>query len=211
MVGHLKVLALVSGLALVACPSAQSADVLQAKARVDRQIKKMERRNLKHYGVTRADGRLLEVMVRGVRAKTVVEVGTSTGYSALWLARGLLETGGKLVTYEINARRARQARALFKDAGLSNRITLVEGDAHRKLASFKGTIDVLFLDADKRGYIAYLQKMLPKVKKGGLIIAHNMNFPRPDPRFVKAITESAQLNTVFLNMDGPGLSVSQKK
>ena len=72
-------------------------------------------------------------------------------------------------------------------------------------------IDVLFLDADKEGYIDYLNKLLPLVRPGGLIIAHNMRRPSPDPRYIEAITKNQQLDTSFLLMDGAGSGVTLKK
>ena len=72
-------------------------------------------------------------------------------------------------------------------------------------------IDVLFLDADKEGYIDYLNKLLPLVRPGGLILAHNMRRPSPHPRYIEAITKNPQLDTSFLLMDGAGIGVTLKK
>jgi predicted O-methyltransferase YrrM len=74
-----------------------------------------------------------------------------------------------------------------------------------------GPIDVLFLDADKPGYVDYLEKLLPKIRPGGLVIAHNARTPAPDPRFMKAITQDPNLETAFLLMEGSGVSVTLKK
>jgi predicted O-methyltransferase YrrM len=65
--------------------------------------------------------------------------------------------------------------------------------------------------ADKSGYLDYLNKLLPLVRPGGLILAHNMNFPPPDPKYIKAITTNPDLGTIFLHMDGPGIGVTLKK
>ena len=72
-------------------------------------------------------------------------------------------------------------------------------------------IDILFLDADKEGYIDYLNKLLPKIKPGGLILAHNMRRPSPHPEYIKAITKNPKLETSFLLMEGAGVSVTLKK
>jgi len=90
-------------------------------------------------------------------------------------------------------------------------VTLVEGDAHEEVTKLKEPIDVLFLDADKEGYIDYLNKLMPLLRPGGLILAHNMNPGQADPRYVEAITTNPDLETLFLHMDGAGVGVTLKK
>lgn len=157
------------------------------------------------------DGRLLRLLVESMDARNVVEIGTSNGYSGIWLCLGLRTTDGKLVTYEIDARRAGLARENFKRAGVESMITLVEGDAHQEVTKLSEPIDLLFLDADKAGYVDYLKKLLPLVRPGGLVVGHNMVQPPPDPAYLEAITSDPALDTVFLNMDLAGISVSLKK
>lgn len=157
------------------------------------------------------DGRLLRLLTETVGAKHVVEIGTSNGYSGIWFCLALRKTGGKLTTYEIDARRASLARENFKRAGVDKLVTLVEGDAHQTVTKLKGPIDILFLDADKEGYIDYLNKLLPLVRPGGLILAHNMNPRQADQRYVKAITTNADLETIFLHMQAAGVGVTLKK
>jgi predicted O-methyltransferase YrrM len=157
------------------------------------------------------DGRLLRVLAEAVNAKHVVEIGTSNGYSGLWLCLALRATGGKLTTYEIDRRRAALARDNFKRAGVDQLVTLVEGDAHVEAPKRSEPIDLLFIDADKEGYLDYLNKLLPLVRPGGLVVAHNMRSPAPDPRYVKAITTNPDLETLFLNMHAEGVGVTLKK
>ncbi len=154
------------------------------------------------------DGRILRILTEAVGAKHVVEIGTSNGYSAIWICLGLRATGGKLTTHEFNAPRAALARENFKRAGVDQMVTLVEGDAHKEVLKLKGPIDVVFIDADKAGYIDYLQKLLPLVRPGGLILAHNV--PGVAPDYVKAITTSKDLETSFYRM-GNGLGITLKK
>jgi predicted O-methyltransferase YrrM len=149
----------------------------------------------------------LRLLVESMDAKHVVEIGTSTGYSAIWMGLALQKTGGKLTTYEIDSGRAATARANFKRAGMSDIITLVEGDAHEKVTSLEGSIDLLFLDADKEGYIDYLNKLLPLVRPGGLIVGHNITPGMADPRFIDAITTNPQLETIVRL----GVSLTLKK
>jgi len=153
------------------------------------------------------DGRLLRILAESMNAKNVIEIGTSTGYSAIWMGLGLQKTGGKLMTYEIDAGRAATARANFERAGMADIITLVEGDAHEKVTSLKDPIDMIFLDADKDGYIDYLNKLLPLVRPGGLVIAHNITPGMADPKFMEAITTNLDLETVVRS----GVSLTLKK
>ena len=164
-----------------------------------------------NMNVPEVDGRLLRMLTETTGAKFVVEIGTSTGYSGIWFCMALRKTGGKLVTYEIDAGRAAKARANFKRAGVENLVTLIEGDAHQEVTELKDPIDILFLDADKEGYIDYLEKLLPLLRPGGLVVAHNMNVRQADPKFVKAITTNPELETLFLHMDTSGVAVSMKK
>lgn len=156
------------------------------------------------------DGRLLRILAESVGAKHIVEIGTSNGYSGIWQCLALKATGGKLTTFEIDARRAAMARENFKKAGVEDLVTLVEGDAHEKVAQVEGPVDILFLDADKEGYLDYLNKLLPKLRPGGLVIGHNINPGQSDPEFVKAVTTNPDLETLILNHTG-GISVTMKK
>jgi predicted O-methyltransferase YrrM len=157
------------------------------------------------------DGRLLRLLTESTNAQHVVEIGTSNGYSGIWLCLALRTTGGKLTTFEIDEGRAKLARENFKRAGVDNLVTLVMGDAHETVQQIEDPIDILFLDADKSGYVDYLEKLMPKLKPGGLIIAHNMNQRQADPRFVKAIGTDKNLETIYVHMDRAGVSISMKK
>jgi caffeoyl-CoA O-methyltransferase len=161
--------------------------------------------------VSPMDGRLLRILAETVNAKRVVEIGTSTGESAVWLALALRTTGGHLFTHEIDEGRAEVARKNFKMAGVEDTITLIMGDAHETVKQHKEPIDILFLDADKEGYIDYLDKLLPVLRPGGLVIAHNMNTRQADANYVKAITENPKLETLILLKEGMGVGVTLKK
>jgi caffeoyl-CoA O-methyltransferase len=156
-------------------------------------------------------GRLLRIFAESTNAKNVVEIGTSNGYSALWVCLGLRTTGGRLTTFEINPQAAAMARANFQRAGVDHMVTVVEGDAHQTIDRLKEPIDILFLDADKQGYLDYLNRLLPLVRPGGLVLADNMSRPKPSPAFVKAITTNPNLETVFVNMSATGLGIILKK
>jgi caffeoyl-CoA O-methyltransferase len=161
----------------------------------------------RYRNVAPQDGRLLRLLAESMRATNVVEIGTSTGYSGIWLGMALQKIEGKLTTFEIDAQRAATARANFKRAGMADIITLVEGDAHAKVTTLKDPIDILFLDADKEGYIDYLNKLLPLIRPGGLVIAHNITPGMADPAYMEAITTNPDLETIVRT----GVSLTIKK
>ena len=144
-------------------------------------------------------------------ARNVVEIGTSNGYSGLWFSLALSKTGGHLTTFDIDTGRFQMAKDNFKKAGVDCMVTQVLGNAHKEVARLKDPIDLLFIDADKQGYLDYLTKLLPLVRPGGLVVAHNMASPPPDPAFVKAITTNPELETLFVNMHDQGLGILLKK
>lgn len=168
-------------------------------------------RNHRYLSVPREDGRLLRILAESIGAQRVIELGTSTGYSGLWLLLALRKTGGTLVTYEINVGRQAIARGNFERAGVGALATLVLGDAHEELRKLDGPVDLVFIDADKAGYPDYLRKVLPLVRPGGLIVAHNMASPPPDPDYIRAVTTDPALDTVFVNMDSAGVGITLKK
>ncbi len=156
--------------------------------------------------VPREDGRLLRLFTEATGAKHVVEIGTSNGYSGIWFCLALRTTGGKLTTHEIDDYRASLARENFKRAGVDKLVTIVMGNAHETVKKLNEPIDVLFLDADKEGYTDYLNKLLPLVRPGGLILAHNVESTGQD--FIDAVTTNPNLETIF---QVQGLGVTLKK
>jgi len=140
------------------------------------------------------NGRMLRVLAETAGAKNAIEIGTSTGYSALWTCLGLRATGGRLTTFEIDAGRAEQARRHFQEAGVDALVNVVVGDAHQNVKRVQGPVDLLFLDADKEGYASYLEALLPLVRPGGVIAADNIGTA---PDYARAVTTSPQLETVF--------------
>lgn len=159
-----------------------------------------------------SDGRILRLLTEATNAQHVVEIGTSNGYSGIWFCLALRTTGGKLTTHEIDPARADLARRNFKRAGVDSLVTLVEGDAHEQVTKLTQPIDILFLDADKAGYVDYLNKLLPLVRPGGLILAHNTTDCGSQLQdYVKLVTNHPELETLFLREQDRGIGVSLKK
>lgn len=157
--------------------------------------------------VPASDGRMLRLMAEAIDAKDVLEIGTSTGYSGLWLALALQKTGGRLTTFEIDSGRAAVARRHFREAGVDQIVTIVEGDAHQRIKERKDPVDLVFIDADKEGYVDYLRQVLPLLRPGGVILAHNTGMV---PDYIQEVTTSPDLETVFYTQGG-GLSITLKK
>jgi predicted O-methyltransferase YrrM len=131
-------------------------------------------RDMPRIAITAEEGRLLQVLLRAIGARSIVELGTLGGYSAIWMARALLP-GGRLVTVEREAERAELARRYVKRAGLEDRVTVVQGEARATLVRLadSGPFDAVFIDADKESYPAYLEWCSENVRRGGLVIADN--------------------------------------
>lgn len=158
------------------------------------------------------DGRVMRLLAEAVGAKNIVEIGTSNGYSGIWFCLALRTTGGKLTTHDIHEGRAALARENFKRAGVDDMVTIVIGDAHETIKKLKGPIDILHLDADKAGYINYLNKLLPLVRPGGLILAHNTtNVRGPMEDYIKAVTTNPKLETKFIHKHDQGIGITLKK
>jgi caffeoyl-CoA O-methyltransferase len=125
--------------------------------------------------VGRQEGRFLELLVFAAQATRVLEIGTFTGYSSIAMAAGLPE-GGSIVSLEVNPHHAATARGNIAAAGLESRISVIEGPALESLAALTGPYDLVFIDADKPGYDAYFEAVLPKLAPHGLIVADNTLF-----------------------------------
>ena len=118
-------------------------------------------------------GRLLKMFVRMINPRQVLELGTFTGYSALCLAEGLLANDAHVHTIEIDDELEDFIRLHFSRSPLAERITLHIGDACEVIPSIPGDFDLVFIDANKRHYIDYYRMVLPRVRRGGFIIADN--------------------------------------
>jgi predicted O-methyltransferase YrrM len=118
-------------------------------------------------------GALLRVLAAAVGANRILEIGTAIGYSGIWLA-GALGAQGMLLTIEMNADRAREARANFVRAGLGDRVNVMVGDAARLMAKIAGPFDLIFQDGDKRQYEPLLDRLVALLRPGGLLVTDNV-------------------------------------
>jgi len=132
------------------------------------------RRDFPMWGmmVGRQEGRFLELLVFVAQATRVLEIGTFTGYSSIAMAAGLPD-GGSIISLEVDPHHATIARGNIAAAGLESRISVIEGPALESLAQLTGPYDLVFIDADKVGYDAYFEAVLPMLAPHGLIVADN--------------------------------------
>ena len=136
----------------------------------------MQQAGLPSINVSASGGQLLHLLALMSGAKRILEIGTLGGYSAIWLARAL-PADGKLISLEIDEHHANVARRNVAQAGLAEKVEVRVGPALATLTAMEQTgeapFDLIFIDADKDGYVAYLQKAVALVREGGLILADN--------------------------------------
>jgi predicted O-methyltransferase YrrM len=131
-------------------------------------------RPLRMLNITPDTGRFLWILVRAARATRILEVGTSNGYSTIWLADAARATGGRVVTLEHDPNKVRLARENLQRAGVAGRVDVREGPAADTLSGVPGPFDLAFLDADRANYRTYLELVIPKLVPGGLLVADNV-------------------------------------
>ncbi|MDA8354728.1 MAG: class I SAM-dependent methyltransferase [Actinomycetota bacterium] len=137
-------------------------------------VEETTRRDFPAWGmmVGRQEGRFLGLLVFATNARSVLEIGTFTGYSAIAMASGL-SSGGKIQTCEVDPHHAATARRNIEASPYADRIEILEGPALESIARLSGPFDLVFIDADKAGYDAYFEAVLPKLASRGLILADN--------------------------------------
>ena len=191
--------------AMLAGAGAQTADVQKLLG----EIKSKDKGQL---AVSEEDGRFLRVMVASSGAKRALEIGGASGYSAIWIGMGLRDTGGRLVTIEYDAGRAKELAENVRRAGLSDIVQVVAGDAFQQIPKLTGTFDFVFLDAWKKDYQRFFDLVQPRLDKGGLFLAHNVVNKRSEMGdFLDAIQKQPALWTTIVSPSGEGMSVSLKR
>ncbi len=151
-------------------------------------------------------GELLYLLAHSSGAKTILELGTSIGYSTIYLAEALPKNG-KVTTIEYGMSIAEQAQANFEKYGVTDKIDLVFGEALHVLKEMKKTVDLIFMDIDKEFYIKALPDCHRLLKPGGLLVADNTALPEAHP-FNIEIAKSSHWRSVniFSHLPGHGPS-----
>ena len=182
--------------------------------RIDRKVKAFLQENANNWrdmNVSLSDGRILYDLILENNYTDAVEIGTSTGHSAIWMAWALSKTGGKLITIEIDKVRYLKAKANFKKAGVEDFIDARLGDAHELVPNLEGKYDFVFCDADKYWYKNYFVAMDPKLEVGGCYTAHNTSMRTHGIReFLDHVESLDHYNTSINQRSRSGISVSYK-
>jgi caffeoyl-CoA O-methyltransferase len=182
---------------------------------LDEQVQKFleSRKGTWHdWNIPYADGKILYDLVLKNNYKNALEIGTSTGLSAIWIAWALSKTGGKLITIEIDEERYKRALSNFKEAGLSDYIDARLADAHELVEKLHGPFDFVFVDADKDWSKNYFTALAPKLEVGGCFTAHNarntgMNGIKEFLDYVKGLPN---FKTTIDTTSNSGISISCK-
>ncbi|MBT8312272.1 MAG: methyltransferase [Flavobacteriaceae bacterium] len=164
-----------------------------------------------------SDGQLMYDIILENGYSSGLEIGTSTGHSAIWIAWAFSKTGGKLITLEIDEQRYKEAIANFAEAGLSNYIDARLANAHDLVKELPGPFDFVFSDADKDWYTKYFKDVSPKLIPGGCFIAHNVRPAgqgrrgmRGTSEYLNYVSGLKEYSTTVDNTGG-GMAISYKK
>ncbi len=172
-------------------------------------MRKDARRNM---SVDPADAQFFYRLTLELKARRVLEIGTSTGYSGGWFAMALKKTGGRLITIEIDPGRHAEALKNFAAMGVSDVVEARLANALTEVARIEGPFDIVLIDAWKPDYLRYYELALPKVRRGGVILAHNTRNAAFELRpFLERIRTDPAVRTEFLAESVQGLSISWKK
>ncbi len=206
---RLKTVVLVLAIASV-LPSAASAQ--HVPPHVDAILKQIRSADKDLLAVSEEDGRFMRLMVLSTKTRRALEIGTASGYSAIWIGLGLKETGGHLVTIEYDKARASQAAANIQKAGLADIVTVVQGDALAEIPNISGSFDFVFCDAWKRDYQKYFTMVFPALNKGGVFLAHNViNKGSEMADFLKTIRTDPRVVSSIVSPGSEGISISYKR
>lgn len=166
------------------------------------------------WNVDRQSANFLNLMVKITGAKSALEIGTSNGYSAIWIAKALKETDGKLTTLEFWEKRSDLAIENFKKTGVNDIITVITGDAVQILADMKEEnkhkFDFIFVDANKAEYIEYYKSFDSMLNIGGIIIADNiLSHYKKTKDYVETLMNNENYQSQLLNFEA-GMLLSKK-
>lgn len=166
-------------------------------------LEELEKTSKDFWNISRESANFLNMLIKISGAKNVVEVGTSNGYSGIWIAKALKETGGLLTTIEYYEKRIVLAQENFKKCGVDDVITIKQGSACEVLQTIDFQIDFAFIDANKSEYLKYFELIDPKLKKGGIIAADNITSHADKvASFVEKIKSDPNYRVEILDLPG---------
>jgi len=164
------------------------------------------------WNVPYEDGKILYGLVLKGGFKRVLEIGTSTGHSTIWLAWAVSKTGGTVTTVEVDKGRFEKARANFENAGVAPYIDARLADAHDLVPTLEGPFDFVFCDADKDWYLDYFKELQRKIQPSGCFTAHNVLWSNNTDikRFLDYVRQTPGFRTTIVRGSGEGISISCK-
>jgi caffeoyl-CoA O-methyltransferase len=190
------------------------AENMNTSEQIDEKARKFlagQRGKWSDWNVPEVDGKVLYDLIIKNKYQKAVEIGTSTGHSAIWMAWALSKTGGRLITIEIDQARYKQALANFKKAGLSDYVDARLADAHKLVEELKGPFDFVFSDADKDWYKNYFVALAPKLEVGGCFTAHNVaSHWAGIGEFLDYVKSRPNFKTTIDRSSSAGISISYK-
>ena len=154
--------------------------------------------------------RLVHILARSSRAKRILEIGTSNGYSTIWLASAVTETGGLVTTIDQSAEKQAMARENLQRAGLLDSVEMLQARAGTIVRELVGPYDLVFFDADRIGAAANLEILLPKLTPSVLLLADNvLSHPEEISGYLGAVKKLEEFEHVVVPL-GKGLSVAYR-
>jgi predicted O-methyltransferase YrrM len=196
-------------LTAAAVPRAQVKPAPPADPNLSKLLAEIKSKDKGQLAVSEEDGRFMRVLIASSGTKRALEIGGASGYSAIWMGMGLRATGGRLVTIEYDAARAKELVDNIRRAGLADIVQVVSGDAFEQIPKIAGTFDFVFLDAWKKDYKRFFDMVYPRLDARGLFLAHNVVNKRNEMGdFLGAVLKHPSLWTTIVSPSGEGMSVS---
>src|SRR4029077_12056537 len=159
-----------------------------------------------------ATAELLHILVRATHRHSILEIGTSNGYSTIWLAHAMRAgSKGRLISIERNPAKLEMARENLQRAGLLNSVTLLEGEASETVKTLEGPFDCVFFDADRISAPKQLEILMPKLQSDLLLLADNvLSHPEEVADYLSAVSRLADFSSVTVPV-GKGLNIAYRQ
>ncbi len=182
-------------------------DVLEKLEKEDsEQREKNLPKEVRNRSLTRDSGKFLAMLCRMVNAKIIVEIGTSVGYSTIWLAMAAKSTGGMVITYDIDPKKVEKARDNLQEAKLDGVVTFILGD----VSDLPETINLAFFDQEKKDYLRHFKLLFPHIRKGGVIVADNVISHQEELQdYIGHVRSRPECNSIQIPL-GKGLEVTYR-
>lgn len=183
---------------------------IDAERHTPRQVVAPGERDPRMRAIGRETGQLLRIMAASLPTPTILELGTSYGYSTLWLALAARATGGRVITMEYHDYKSEYARRMAERAGLAEYIDFRVGDACHMIGELDARLDFVFVDLWKDLYVPCLDAFYPRLNDGAIVAADNIIRPETDSvrKYQRAIRARPGMSSVLLPV-GSGVEVSR--